>query len=95
MTVTSNTETGAATTSGPTNTFRWPAVQPQLKVVEIECDLPNDPTVETVSAPQRTIGPPSTPVTLFVSALTLSIVIVAGLVIWAAIANPGRYPFSP
>lgn len=50
--------------------------------------------VEGTTAAQTAVEAPSRAVSLFVAALTLSVVIMAGLVIWAALANPRMNPFT-
>jgi hypothetical protein len=44
---------------------------------------------------RRTESSPSMTSTLYVVALTAAVAILAGLVLWASMANPGMYPFSP
>jgi hypothetical protein len=93
MTITENTDTGT-----PIRTTRADGHSrdsaPRLSDAEITSLPLRSPAPEGRTAAQTTVEAPSKAVSLFVSALTLSIAIVAGLVIWAAVANPGMSPFT-
>jgi hypothetical protein len=87
------TNTGVSTR--PTRTeghFRVTA--PKLSNVEVTCVPLRSRAAEGTTAAQTTVEAPSRAASLFVFALALSIAIVAGLVIWAAVANPGMSPFT-
>jgi hypothetical protein len=93
MTLTENTNTGV-----PTRTARMDGhsrdTASKLSDVEIAYVPRRSQAVEGTTAAQTTVEAPSREVSLFVSALTLSVVIMAGLVIWAALANPRMNPFT-
>jgi hypothetical protein len=93
MTFTEKTNTGAPTrTTWTDGHFRDTASK--LSDVEITYVPLRSQAAEGTTAAQTAVEAPSRVVSLFVSALTLSVAIVAGLVIWAAVANPGMNPFT-
>jgi hypothetical protein len=93
MTLTENTHTGVSTRTTRTD-GHFRNTPSKLRDVEITYVPHRSQAAEGTTAAQTTVEAPSRAVSLFVSALTLSIAIVAGLVIWAAVANPGMNPFT-
>ena len=93
MTVTENTNTGAPTRTTLKDGHSRDTAS-KLSDVELTYVPLRSQATEGTTAAQTSVEAPSRGVSLFVSALTLSIAIVAGLVIWAAVANPGMSPFT-
>ena len=89
MTLSDNTTAGA-----PTSMDRHSRnIASQLGDVEIMDPLRSQAT-KGATAAQTADEAPSRAATLFVYAVALSVVVVAGLVIWAALANPRMNPFT-
>jgi hypothetical protein len=93
MTITENTDRGTPFSTTRTDGHSGDCA-PRLSDVEITYVPLRSPAPGGTTAAETTVEAPSKAVSLFVSALTLSIAIVAGLVIWAALANPGMNPFT-
>jgi hypothetical protein len=93
MTITENTGTGAPirTTGTDGHSRDTPPILSDAAITYVPL---RSPAPEGTTAPQTTVEGPSKAVSFFVSALALSIAIVAGLVIWAAVANPRMNPFT-
>jgi hypothetical protein len=93
MTITENT--GRTTPIGMTWTDGHSGDSaPRLSDVENTYAPLRSPAQGGTTAAETTVEAPSKAESLFVFALTLSIAIVAGLVIWAAVANPRMNPFT-
>jgi len=93
MTITENTDGETPIWTTRTDGYSGDSAL-RLSDVEISSVPPRSPATGGTTAAENTVRAPSKAVSLCVAAVALSIAIVAGLVIWAALANPRMNPFT-